>query len=135
MTGIVLALWITEPRPLPVHLHTSFAAMSALGLTWIIILGNILLRKNCPTSWDRIATAWAGLVGGVGFAIASPLVCMMRGEPIAAVSFGLASGFFVAVAAMHVRRAYRWQDDLRQRLAIDLERAKDLDAASNAGGD
>ncbi|WP_168565131.1 DUF2723 domain-containing protein [Crateriforma spongiae] len=119
MTGIVVALWITEHRPLPVRLHVSFAAMSALGVAWIIILGNILLRKNCPTSWDRIATAWAGLAGGIAFAVASTIVCVMRGEPTAAVSLGLASSVFVAIAAMNVRKAYRWQDSLRQRIASD----------------
>ena len=116
MTVIITALWVTEPRPLPLRLHLSFAFMSALGVIWIGLLGNILVRKNCPAAWDRIATAWAGLIGGVGFAVGSTIVCLLRGEPIAGTVFAIVGAVVVILFGLNVRKAYHWQSELRQRI-------------------
>lgn len=131
MTGIVTALWLTEPRPLPLRLHLSFAAMSALGVSWVFILGNILVRKNCPMAWDRIATAWVGLIGGIGFAIGATVVCLMRSEPIAGIVFAILGATFTILSCWNVRKAYHWQSDLRQRI-ISAENSHRL-ASSDAG--
>ncbi|MEM6980459.1 MAG: hypothetical protein AAF539_12420 [Planctomycetota bacterium] len=116
MTGIVAALWITEPRPLPMRLHISFGVMSAIGLAWILILGNILVPKNCPTSWDRIATAWASVAGGIEFTILSTVICAMRCAPVATIAFAVIGSIFVWIAAVSTRNAYRWQARLRNRI-------------------
>ncbi|MEM6692372.1 MAG: hypothetical protein AAF664_23275 [Planctomycetota bacterium] len=120
MTGVVTALWTTEQRPLPMRLHISFAVMSAIGFAWISVLGNILVRKNCPTSWDRISTAWASLTGGIAFTIVSTVICAMRSEPVATIVFAVIGSIFISIAAVNTRNAHRWQADLRNRIGQSI---------------
>ncbi|MGB7346815.1 MAG: hypothetical protein WBD20_21515 [Pirellulaceae bacterium] len=117
MFAIVLALWTTEPRPLATKLHLAFAIMSVIAVGWILVLGNILLRKNCPTSWDRIATAWMSVAGCSTFLIASQFVTWLRGDMAAMATLGILGGGMLLLAIHMVRNAYRWQDRLRQRLS------------------
>ena len=56
--AVIVSLWTTEPRPLPVRLHVAFAGLSVIGVSWIGVLSWILSRRYCPTAIDRIATAW-----------------------------------------------------------------------------
>lgn len=121
MLAIILALWTTEPKPMVLRLHIAFALMSAIGIGWVVILGNILLRKNCPTVWDRIATAWMSVVGCGTFAIGSLVMTLLRGNIMAMLALSMVSGGMLVLAIFHLRNAYRWQDDLRKRL-LELEK-------------
>lgn len=117
MLAIIVALWVSEPRPLLLRLHISFALMSAIALGWILVLANILLRKNCPTVGDRIATAWMSVVGSGSFAIASLAISWMRGEMMAMLTLAIVSGGLLTMAVVHLRDAYRQRERLRRRLS------------------
>lgn len=117
MLAIVLALWTTEPKPMLLRLHIAFALMSAIGIGWIVILVNILLRKNCPTAWDRIATAWMSVVACGTFAIGSLVMTLLRGDIMAMLALSTMSGGMLVLAIFNLRNAYRWQDNLRKRLS------------------
>ncbi len=117
MLAIILALWTTEPKPMLPRLHISFAIMSVIAIGWILLLANILVRKNCPTVWDRIATAWMSVVGCGTFAIASLVMTWLRGDTIAMLTLAMVSGGLLVLAIFNLRNAYRWQDNLRHRLS------------------
>lgn len=113
----ILALWTTEPKPLPPRFHISFAIMSVIAIGWIVLLANILLRKNSPTVWDQIATAWMSIVGCSTFAIASQVVTWLRGDTMAMMTLAMVSGGLLVLAIFNLRNAYRRQGHLRQRLS------------------
>lgn len=117
MLAIILALWTTEPKPMLLRLHISFAIMSVIAVGWILVLTNILVRKNCPTVWDRIATAWMSIVGCSTFAIASLVTTWLRGDTMAVLTLAIVSGGLLTLAIFNLRNAYRWQDNLKRRLS------------------
>lgn len=117
MLAIVLAVWTTEPKSLLPRLHIAFALMSAIAIGWIVVLGNILLRKNCPTVWGRIATAWMSVVGCGTFAITSLVMIWLRGDTISLLILATINGGLLVLAIFHLRSAYRWRKNLRQRLS------------------
>jgi hypothetical protein len=117
MLAIILALWTTEPKPMLLRLHVSFAIMSVIAIGWILVLASILVRKNCPTVWDRIATAWMSVVGCSTFAIASLLTTWLRGDTMAMLTLAMVSGGLLSLALFNLRNAYRWQEHLQQRLS------------------
>lgn len=117
MLAIILALWTTEPKPMLLRLHISFALMSVIAIGWILVLTNILVRKNCPTVWDRIATAWMSVVGCSTFAIASLVTTWLRGDTMDMLTLAMASGGLLVLAIFNLRNAYGWQDNLKQRLS------------------
>jgi hypothetical protein len=116
MVAIILSLWATEPRELPLRLHVAFGAMTVIGISWIGVMIWILWRERCPTALDRIATGWVA-TGACGL-----FLCVTVGIAIARERTGgvfwiaVAGVFFLLLAVGMLRNAY----SLRRRLLAKL---------------
>ncbi|MEZ6070033.1 MAG: hypothetical protein R3C10_07075 [Pirellulales bacterium] len=125
----ILSLWATEPPPLPLRLHASFGCMIVVGAGWIGTLIWILNRRNCPSAFDRIATAWMATAACLLFLVVSVAVACLRGELLAAFSLGLVGMMFLGAAAGLLRRAYSLRSRLQNKLAILSKPSKSGPAA------
>ena len=120
LTGVVVAalvtLWVTEPDPLPTRLHVAFGAMTCIGLGWIVTLTWILARRNCPTAWDRLATAWMATVACSVSLVVSLAIALVRNETLAAVAVGVTGLVLLGVALRFLGKAYSLRSQLRAKL-------------------
>ena len=122
--AVVLSLWTTEPRPLPVRLHTAFGAMALISCGWIGVLSWLLCRRFCPTAIDRIATTWMATIAcGLFLAVALP-ISLLRGQFVAATGLSLVGLIMLGTSLALLRSAYAWRTELRGRLA-------ELESSSN----
>ena len=116
MLAAMVSLWLTEPGPLPLRLHISFAAMCSIATGWVCVLGWVLLRKQCPTALDRIATCWmATFASGLSLCL-SVAIAVLRNQIIASLWLGLIGGVLFATAVLMLRNAYRVRNQLRGKL-------------------
>jgi phosphotransferase system glucose/maltose/N-acetylglucosamine-specific IIC component len=124
--GVILSLWTTEPRELPMRLHVAFGALSVINVAWIGVTAWILSRRRCPTALDRIATSWIATGACVLFLAVVLGVAISRdrvGEVWWAVLLGV---LLLNGAIVMLWRAYAQRSELQNKLA-ELERAA-LDA-------
>jgi hypothetical protein len=115
--AVILSLWTTEPRPLPLRLQVAFAGLSLIGASWVCVLSWILSRRYCPTALDRIATGWVATGACTLFLVMAVGIADMRnrvGEAKWAAILGL---FMLSIAVGILGRAYRERSRLRKRLA------------------
>ncbi len=113
----LLALWVTEPGPLPGRLHFSFAAMTCIALGWVGVLTWILTRRSCPTALDRVATTWMATLACCVFLAVSVPIALFRGHTQAALWLGVTGGAMLVGALFLLRRAYSLRARLRAKLA------------------
>ncbi|MEM9587279.1 MAG: hypothetical protein AAGA03_08350 [Planctomycetota bacterium] len=116
MLAIILSLWITEPRPLAVHLHGAFAVMSLIAIGWITVFAWILTHRDCPTAWDRIATSWMAVIASAIFLGVGVTFAMVRGNVLAAATLSATGGTFVAIAVWTLYSAIQWRRQLQRRI-------------------
>ncbi len=116
MAAVILSLWTTEPRELPLRLHVAFGAMTAVGISWIGVMTWILWRKRCPTALDRIATAWVA-TGACGVFLSVGAGIAIARERTGGVFWIAVVGVFLLIFAVGMlRNAYT----LRRRLLAKL---------------
>jgi O-antigen/teichoic acid export membrane protein len=90
--------------------------MSAIGMGWILVMSWVLLRRNCPTAFDRIATGWmATLACALSLGVSLP-IALLRGNMQAALLLGLLGVALLVAALVVLRSAYRRRTTLRARL-------------------
>jgi hypothetical protein len=114
--AIILSLWLTEPRPLPLRLHLAFAALSSIAAGWIAVLTWILTQKNCPSAMDRLATAWMATVACVTFLVVSLPIALMRGNTLTALSLSVMGIGLLGAALWMLCAAYAFRAKLREKL-------------------
>jgi len=117
VAAVILALWVTEPKPLPLRLHLSFAAMTSIAAGWISILTWILIRRNCPTALDRLATAWMALAACSIFLVVSLTIALVRESTDAVLYLGSLGFIQVGIALFMLKSAYSLRSTLRAKLA------------------
>jgi hypothetical protein len=115
--AMVLSLWLTEPRPLPVRLHVAFAAMTLVAVGWIGVLIVVLTRKTCPTALDRLLTSWMATVACLAFLAVSVPTAIVRDNMQAALSLSATGVALLAVAVVLLRRAYVLRAELKSKIA------------------
>jgi len=121
--AIILSLWITEPRQLPMRLHVAFAGLTAIGMSWIGVMTWILWRRHCPTALDRIATGWVA-TGACGlFLFTAVPIAMMRNRAGGATWIALVGIFLLSIAIAMLWRAYSLRAYLRAKMT-ELEQAE-----------
>jgi hypothetical protein len=117
----IISLWSTEPGPLPLRLHVAFAALTCIGSGWICVLTWILMRRNCPTALDRLATAWMATIASAMFLMMSVPIALMRGGPQAALCLGVFGIMLLSVALFLLRGAYQLRAQLRaKRMQLEV---------------
>lgn len=115
--AVVVSLWTTEPRPLPLRLHLAFAGLTLIGASWVGVLSWILSRRYCPTALDRIATGWVATGACTLFLLMAVGIAWSR-DRVGEVAWVVIGGvFFLSVAAVMLCRAYAERRRLRMRLA------------------
>ena len=119
--AVIVSLWTTEPRPLPVRLHVAFAGLAMIGVSWIGVLTWILLRRDCPTALDRIATGWVATGGWTWFIVMSMAIAVSRGRVGEVMWSGVVGVCLLVLALVMLWRAYAERARLRARL-VELER-------------
>jgi hypothetical protein len=115
--AVIVSLWTTEPRPLPLRLHVAFAALSLIGLSWVGVLSWILSRRYCPTALDRIATGWVATGACTLFLIVAVGIAASRNRVGEALWIAVVGVFLLCVAAGILWRAYAERSRLRAMLA------------------
>ncbi len=113
----ILSLWTTEPGPLPLRLHVAFATLTFIGSGWICVLTWVLARRNCPTAFDRVATAWMAAIACLISLAVSVSIAVSRGNMQAALYLGVIGLALLAVALLSLRGVYRFRANLRTKLA------------------
>jgi hypothetical protein len=119
--AVIVSLWTTEPRPLPLRLHMAFAGLTLVGASWLGVITWILSRRHCPTALDRIATGWVATGACMLFLVMGVAIASMRGQAGGVVAIGLTGILLLSVAVAMLWRAYAERSRLRFRLA-ELER-------------
>lgn len=114
--AVIVSLWWTEPRPLPLRLHLAFAALSSIAAGWIGVLTWILTRKNCPTAIDRLATAWMATVACGTFLVVALPIALLRGDALTAVVLAVLGSGLLGGALWMLRAAYAFRAELRAKL-------------------
>lgn len=117
----ILSLWTTEPGRLPLRLHVAFATLTCIGSGWIGVLSWILTRRNCPTAFDRLATAWMATIASLLFLAVSLPTALIRGTTQSALLLGILGFALLSVALFLLRGVYLLRAKLRAKLA-ELER-------------
>lgn len=124
MIAAVVSLWVTEPEPLPTRLHVAFAAMTAVGVGWILVLTWLLVRRHGSTAVDRIATGWMATIACSVSLVLSVSIALIRGNNLAAVSLAILGLGLLGIAVLILRSGY----SLRSRLLASL---KELEKVSS----
>lgn len=114
--SLTVSLWVTEPDPLPTRLHFAFAVMCGIAGGWVIVLSWLLLRRNCPTAIDRIATSWMATAATATSLVVSVGIALMRNEVAAAVGLAALGFVLLAAAIVSLRSAYGQRSRLLQQL-------------------
>lgn len=114
--GVVLSLWLTEPKPLPIQTQIAFGAMCCIASGWVAVLTWILIRRNCPTAMDRMATSWVATVATTLSLVLSVSIALWRGQWLAAMNLTAIGLLLVAAAGSLLFRAYRQRAGLKKQL-------------------
>lgn len=122
LVAALVALWATEPGPLPLRLHVAFAAMTIVGVGWMCVSTWILTRRACPTALDRLATTWMATAACALSLVVSVPIAVLRSGPLAAIGIGAVGATLLAVAVVLLRGAYSLRASLQAKLA-ELEKA------------
>ena len=122
--AVIVSLWATEPRPLPVRLHVAFGGLTLIGVSWIGMLTWILMRRYCPTALDRIATGWVATMACGLFLVVGVVIALVRNRNGEVVPVAVVGVVLLVFALAMLWRAYAERDRLRKRLA-ELERRDD----------
>ena len=132
LLALLVALWVTEPGPLPRRLHISFAGMSSIAVGWVAVLAWILTRRSCPTAIDRLATNWMATLACCAFLAISVPIALFRGQTQAALGLGVTGVGMLALALFLLRGTYALRARLRTKLT-ELEAASRTTVPSLVG--
>ncbi len=121
--AIILSLWTTEPRQLPMRLHAAFAGLTVIGMSWIGLLTWILWRRHCPTALDRIATAWVATGACSLFLFTAVPIAILRERVGGAMWMALLGIFLLSIASAMLWKAYALRAYLRAKMT-ELEQAQ-----------
>ena len=104
--AIILSLWTTEPRQLPIRLHVAFGGLTVIGMSWIGLMTWILWRRHCPTALDRIATGWVAIGACSLFLFTAVPIAILRDRVGGAMWIALLGTFLLSIAVVVLWRAY-----------------------------
>ena len=121
--AIILSLWTTEPRQLPLRLHAAFAGLTVVGISWIGVTTWILWRRRCPTALDRIATGWVATGACCLFLVIAVPIAVLRKRAGGAMWISLLGIFLLSIAIGLLWKAYSLRAYLRAKKA-ELEQAE-----------
>jgi hypothetical protein len=118
LTVIIVSLWTSEPD-LPARTHWAFAAMSAIGISWIALATWALTTRRILPARDRVIAGWMAVTFTAVFLLGTVLATIISGgKAWTAVVMGLV---LLALAVRALLRARRRFAELASRRA-ELER-------------
>lgn len=116
----LVAMWMTEPRELPLQLNVAFTGLTMIGFGWIGVLVWILTRRSCPTALDRIATGWMATVACSFSLVLSVAIALIRENGWAAAILAVLGLVLLGAAMLMLRSAY----SMKARLLASLQALK-----------
>ena len=109
----VVALWTSEPTPLPGRTQSAFAVLTVFCLAWAGY-GCWLLTRRVPLfAADRVIAAWIALVASLVTTVGLAVVAVQRGTGLGAAS--VVGGLFVAASSVLLVRASARRAELLRR--------------------
>ncbi|MEU4832440.1 hypothetical protein [Streptosporangium sp. NPDC023615] len=122
-TVFVVALWSSEPGPLPGRTHLAFTLLTVFCLAWAGY-GGWLLRNRVPLfAAEQVIAAWIALAASTSVTALTTVVALQRGTgPVLVLATG---GLFVGAASVLAVRAHA-------RRAALLRRVRDLTGGEEA---
>lgn len=122
-SALIVVLWATEPRPLPVRTQAAFAALIAVELSWAAFAGWVLTMRRPLYAQDRVWGARLALVvtlvtGAAGTALAAARATTAEAlvTALGAVALVAVAGLVLARARSRRRELLRLRDALRQEV-------------------
>jgi hypothetical protein len=120
--AIILSLWTTEPKQLPLRLHVAFAGLTVIGMSWIGVMTWILWQRHCPAARDRIATGWVATGACTLFLFTAVPIAVMRQRVGGVMWIALLGVFLLSIAFSMLWKAYSLRAYLRRKMT-ELEHA------------
>jgi hypothetical protein len=113
MTAVIAALWLTEPA-LPLRTQLAFAAMTVIGLSWVVFAMWALRRRRPLFAPQAIVAGRMALTFTSVFVLGALGVAATAGgrAPYAAAAAGV---LMMMAAAALLRRAHRREARLTER--------------------
>lgn len=120
VTTVVIALWVTEPA-LPPRTHAAFAAMSAIGVSWVALAAWALTTRRVLFARDRVIAGGMAVTFSSVFAAGALAALIATGSPAAAGA--LVTGVGMSIAAVLVLRRARLRFAQLSARRAELERS------------
>lgn len=120
MTVVILSLWVTEPA-LPLRTTVAFAAMTAIGGSWIVFAGWVLARRRVLLGRDRVVAARMAIAFTSAFALGALLAFYTTGGPAAFAALLMGLVLLAAAIAMLLRARRRVARLTERRDAIERD--------------
>ncbi|MEV4512396.1 hypothetical protein AB0K00_25940 [Dactylosporangium sp. NPDC049525] len=113
-TVFMTSLWWSEPGPLPVRTHLSFALLTVFCLAWAGYGGWLLMRRVPLFATEQVVAAWIALTASVATTGVSAVAAARSGASlVAALATG---GLFMAAALTLAVRAHTRRAALLRRM-------------------
>ncbi|MFE0701889.1 transmembrane transport protein [Streptomyces sp. NPDC058872] len=103
--ALIVALWATEPAPLPARTQAAFAGMITIGLAWAAFSCWVLTRRRPLFARDRVLGARLALVATTATGAAGTALAAARGTAGGALAVGLVGACLVGAAGTLLARA------------------------------
>lgn len=121
MTIVIASLWLTEPT-LPARTQIAFAAMIAIGLSWIAYAVWVLTHRRVLLAGHRILAARMAVVFSAVFIIGFVAIGLSDHEQRAAfTAAGLGVFMLAAAIGLLIRARTQFARLLERRRVLELE--------------
>ena len=121
MTIVVASLWLTEPTLVP-RTQIAFAAMIAIGLSWVAYAVWVLTRRRVLLAGHRILSARMAVVFSALFVIGFVAIGLSDHERRAAfTAAGLGVFMLAAAIGLLIRARRQFARLLERRRVLELE--------------
>jgi hypothetical protein len=124
MTGVVAALWLTEPA-LPLRTHMGFAVMSAIGLSWVVFALWVLTHRRVLLARHRIVAGRMAVTFSLVFVIGALAVGYATGAAAAFAAAAVGVVMLTAAVVLLVRAHRTFARLAERRRALERELGRD----------
>jgi len=123
MTGIVAALWLTEPT-LPWRTRVAFAVMIAIGVAWVIFALWVLTHRRVLLARHRIVAGRMAVAFSLVFVMGALAVGYATGAAAAftAAALGIVMLAVAVILLVHAHRTFARLSERRRTLERELGR-------------
>jgi hypothetical protein len=113
--GLIAALWLTEPVPLPLRTQLVFSILLVINLSWAGFCGWVLVRRQVLFAAHRVIAGWMAVIFCFLFLGTGSAIAYQRASSAAFASIVLLGAIEAGVAIVVLQRALRYRRQLITR--------------------